>query len=131
MDATTYTKNQFVNWLVGGQDMPTSHGSVYLALHDGDPGDSGENNELNVSNYTRVEVTVSEWDITTGSFENNGLVEFPTADADWGNISHMTIWDGPNDTDNALGKTPTATTITINEDDTPVFRQGRLSGDLN
>jgi hypothetical protein len=131
MDATTYTKSQFINWLVGGQDMPTSPGSVYLALHNGDPGDSGENNELSVSNYTRVEITVSEWNITTGAFENSGIVEFPTADADWGDVSYVSIWDGPNDTDNSLGSSPTETTITINKDDTAVFRSGRLSGDFN
>lgn len=131
MDATEYTKDLYINWLVGGQEFPANHGSVYLGLHTDDPGPSGENNEVSASDYSRKEVAVSDWTIGTGTFENPDVIEFDIATSDWGTITHFSIWDGPDATDNSLGYSPLASNVTINTDDTAVFRSGKLTGEFS
>lgn len=131
-DSTSYLKNVTINWLVGGEDTPEVHNSVYVALHDGDPGDSGEQNEIDSAGYTRAEtVSGEDWDTSsTGIFENSSDILFDEAEEDWGEISHFSLWDGSEDTDNSLAKSALEETQTINSGDSAIFREGRLTGEF-
>jgi hypothetical protein len=131
-DATNYLKDEVIRWIVGGEDMPTAHGNVYVGLHTGPPGDDAQNNEVTASGYSRADtIAGNDWDVSTvGQFENTSDILFDEAEENWGDISHFSIWDGSSDTDNALGISELEATRTIEAGDSAVFRQGRLSGEL-
>lgn len=133
-DFTDYTENLTVEWLVGGTDFPASHSNVYVGLHTADPTDSGEDNEVTASSYSRAStVAGSDWTINGGTFENNGEIQFPIAQENWGTVSHFTLWDGsPNDgTNNALAVSSLDSSKEIREGDQPVFRDGVLTGQVD
>lgn len=129
-DATDYIKNQFVNWLTDAQSFDSPPGDIYVALHDGDPGSDASNNEISASGYSRYQSSIpSDWDQpSTGNFENANDFLYSQATSDWGTVSHFSLWDGPNSTDNALAQDSLSSNVTINDGDAPVFRAGNLSG---
>lgn len=130
-DFTDYTENQIANWLVGGSDMPVAHGNVYVALHTSNPSDSGENNEVSSSSYDRVQTAAgTDWNISGGEFENAVDVKFPSAQENWGAITHFTLWDGSTSSDNCLAVSPLVQTRDVNTGDTAVFRSGNLNGSV-
>lgn len=129
MDATDYVKEQFIDWVVKGEDMPLSHGSVYVGLHTGDPTSTGEENEVTADSYERVEVLVEDWNISGGSFENINDIDFPEATENWGVIEYFSIWDGPSDTDNSLGYSA-LTPEEISDGERATFRDGDLTGEM-
>ena len=130
-DFSSYTEEQIVNWMVGGEDMPVAHANVYVALHDGDPTNDGTENEITADSYDRVETTANgDWTREDNSFENAVEIEFPEATELWGDVSHFSLWDGPDDTDNAIAQSVLETTRTIDEGDAPIFREGNLSGQV-
>lgn len=130
-DFSSYTEEQIVNWMVGGEDMPVAHTNVYVVLHDGNPTNDGTANEITAGSYDRVETTANgDWTKTGNSFENAVEIEFPEATELWGDVSHFSLWDGPDDTDNAIAQSALENTRTIDEGDTPIFREGNLSGQV-
>lgn len=111
--------------------MPVAHGNVYVALHTSDPGDSGTNNEVAASSYSRVQTAAgTDWSITGGEFENSVEVSFPTAQEDWGSITHFTLWDGSTSSDNCLAVSSIVQARDVNAGDTAVFRAGNLNGSV-
>lgn len=129
---TTYVEEQIVNWIVGGEDMPIAHTNVYVALHIGDPTNDGIENEVNAMGYTRAETSANgDWSRNGNQFENAVDIEFPEAEEEWGDISHFSIWDGPDNTDNPLGQSELNITRNVSEGDAPVFRSGTLTGEIN
>jgi len=131
-DFTTYTEEQIVNWLVGGSDMPLAHGNIYVALHTSSPTNSGEDNEVTAASYSRVSTEANtDWQIADNTFDNLIDIEFPEAQEDWGDITHFTLWDGPDATDNALAWSALDTSRNIATGDAPVFRDGSLNGSVN
>ena len=131
-DFSSYVEEEIVNWMVGGEDMPLAHSSVYVALHTNNPTNDGTENEITDASYSRVETTANgDWTRTNNEFENAVDVEFPQAEEDWGDISHFSLWDGPSDTDNPLAQSELGTTRTVLSGDVPVFRVGVLTGSVN
>lgn len=133
-DFTNYTETQIVDWLVGGTDMPAAHGSVYVALHTADPGESPDGStevDSNTYTYSRFQTSAgSDWILDGDSFENDTEIEFPEADEDWGTVSHFSLWDGSEDSDNPLAKSSLDNSRTVEAGDAPVFRVGNLSGEV-
>lgn len=129
-DATNYLKGELIEWIVDGSDFDPAPTSLYVALHTDNPGDDADQFEVDAAGYSRFQTDIPEdWDIpVTGSFENTSDFVFDTAEEDWGDVSHFSLWDGPSDTDNALAQDSLLSTVTINDGDAPVFRQGNLSG---
>lgn len=134
MDATTYIQGQVSGWIAEEQTFDTPPSTIYVALHDGEPGDNAGQNELDPANgadgYSRFESTVSsDWEETSpGSFQNSVDFVFPEALEDWGTVSHFSLWDGPADTDNPIGEDSMVSSVTVSTGDAPVFRDGNLSG---
>ena len=130
---TDYVEEQIVNWMVGGEDMPTAHTNVYVSLHTNDPTNSGEENEVTVDSYSRVETTANgDWNRTEGTFENAVDIEFPEAQENWGNISHFALWDAEESAtdDNAIAQSSLQTARDVEEGDVAVFRSGNLTGEV-
>jgi hypothetical protein len=127
-DFSNYVESEIVSWMFKGEDMPVSHGDVYVALHTSDPTDSGEQNEVSAASYTRIQTATTDWTQTDNTFENASDVEYPQAQENWGTVSHFSLWDGPDDTDNALAQSSVAAAREIRSGDVAIFRQGTLTG---
>lgn len=129
-DATNYIKNELINWLVNGESFDNPPTNIYVALHNGPPGDDALNNEITAGGYSRYNSSIpDDWDIpNTGDFENSSDFVFSEATEDWGDVSHFSLWDGSTDTDNPLAQDSLLSTVTISTGDSPVFRSGNLSG---
>jgi len=129
-DATDYIKNEFVNWLTNGASFDAPPSNIYVALHNGDPGSDASANELTASGYTRYNSSIpGDWNQpATGEFENAVDFVFQEATEEWGQVSHFSLWDGPDGTDNALAQDSLVSSVTITTGDAPVFRDGNLSG---
>lgn len=73
---TDYLKNKVLNENLQG---------VYVGLFSGD-------NELNKASYTRRSIAFNS--ATEGYTSNNADILFPIAQEEWGNITHIGIFDG-------------------------------------
>lgn len=129
-DATNYLRNELIGWMVEGQEFDPSPDYLYVALHTDDPGDDATMNEVDSLGYSRYQTTIpGDWDVPqTGEFENAIDLEFQPAEENWGEITHFSLWDGPDVTDNALAQDNLADVVTVLNGDSAVFRASRLSG---
>ena len=74
----------------------TPPSNVYVALHTGDPGETGALLELSGDGYARTVVTFgAPTDAGDGNSQvtNSAAVTFPAATADWGTVTHFSLWD--------------------------------------
>jgi len=130
-DFTDYTETNIVNWMVGGVSMPSAIDPVYVALHTGNPTDSGQDNEVSASSYDRVSTQAgTDWETVDNTFTNLIDIEFPEAQEDWGNISHFSLWDASTG-GNAIASSELSQARDILTGDAPVFRDGTLNGSVN
>lgn len=88
---STYLRNKLVNhtWRNTGYTTPGT--SIYLSLHDGDPGPTGAN-EVSGGSYARLQVTA--WDAPAlRATQNTNDVTFTTLTVDLGTATNLGIWD--------------------------------------
>lgn len=65
-------------------------GSTYVGLFTAAPSDAGGGTEVSGGSYARQAVTLS----VSGNLATNGAaVEWPTATADWGTVTHLAVFD--------------------------------------
>lgn len=134
-------------WAFHGDDMPTAHTSVFVALHTGDPnadGDAttepGTENEVTATDYARVDVPTSSanWPMNTADqqqtvIENGSDISFGIASSNWGTISHFSLWTGDQGDSSAevLLASNVASSQEITENDQVRFPAGSLSAELD
>jgi hypothetical protein len=96
MSFTDYLENEVLDHILGGADYARP-ATVYIALSTTQPSDNGSGfTEPGVGAYARVAVTndATEWPAaSSGSKANANAVQFPTATADWGLITHYGLFD--------------------------------------
>lgn len=87
---TNYTENLILNWLMRGVGTPPA--AWYAALHTADPTEAGNVGELSGNGYARQLVTFSE---SSASLSDNeaDLLYGPNTDTDWGEVTHVSLWD--------------------------------------
>jgi hypothetical protein len=87
-----WAENALMDWLMGGAN-PTRPTTRYVALHTGDPGESGASNEVGAGvGYARQAVTFSA--ASGGACSNAANVVFgPASGAGFGTVTHITLWD--------------------------------------
>lgn len=70
----------------------TSPSAVYLGLHTSNPDEDDSGTEVSTSGtaYARQEATFS---VTGNTATTTGAIEFPTATADWGTVTHVGVYD--------------------------------------
>lgn len=130
-DLTTYYEKAILDHAFHGNDL-TAHTDVYIALHDADPTESGDANELDAStlSYERQSVSTSGGFTRSGSTsENANEIGFGTAAENWGTVTHFSIWDGPGSTadgDNPLYAAALDTQKTVEQNDEVRFNAGDL-----
>lgn len=70
-------------------------GSLYVSLHEGDPGEAGtqETNETAYEGYTRQAVVRSSsgWTVSGNAASNAAVIEFPVCTADPATITHFGV----------------------------------------
>ena len=88
---TNYAEALVLNWLLTATSV-TRPTATYCALHTADPTETGAVAQLTAGNgYSRQPVTFNN---AAQPFANSNLVSFgPCVTADWGTITHFSIWD--------------------------------------
>jgi hypothetical protein len=81
-----------LDWLLttGAATRPTAW---YLALFTADPGEASGGTEVTGGAYARKAVTFTRSGTAPTQAANNANIEFDTATANWGTISHAAVFD--------------------------------------
>lgn len=131
-DMADYLETELLDHIFKNIAIFGSPTSVHVALYTADPGEAGsDTNEVSDSGtaYAREQVvtTGSAWTVTGNAVTNLSDVDFGTATANWGTVTHMAI------TDNALRATGNhflngalTTSKTVNNGDSFKFAAGDI-----
>ena len=68
----------------------TSPSSVYVSLHTANPDEDASGAEVSGGSYVRQ---AGSFTVSGATATTSAAVEFPTATASWGTITHVAIWD--------------------------------------
>lgn len=117
-----YAETAVVDWLMGGAT-PSRPSARYVALHTGDPTDSGSSNELSGYGYARQAATFAA--ASSGASSTTGAITFTAAGGNWGAIGYCSIWDAST-SGNCLWQ-GACTSKTINDGDSYQFAAGALA----
>lgn len=85
-----YLENALTDHALGTADF-TSPSTVYLALYTSDPTDANTGTEVSGGSYARQSIAFAA--ASGGTASNNADVQFPTATADWGTVTHWGLFD--------------------------------------
>lgn len=69
---------------------PTRPTAWYIGLFTAAPGEAGGGTEVSGGSYARASATFT---VSGNAATNSGAIEFPTATASWGSITHAAIFD--------------------------------------
>ena len=89
MSFTNDAETRTLQWLftTGSPTRPTAW---YIGLFTAAPGEAGGGTEVSGGSYVRMAVTLS---VTGDTASNTAAVEWPTASASWGTVTHIAIFD--------------------------------------
>ena len=122
MSFSNYLETEVLDWAfsTGTATRPTSW---YLALYTAAPSDTGGGTEVSGGGYARQSVVFT---VTGNTASNNAAIEFPTATASYGTVTHIGVFDAST-AGNLLAYAALTTSKAIDTGD--VFRVP--SGDLD
>lgn len=125
MSVTLNEAQKLLEFYFDGEDR-TAPTELYVALHDGNPGDNAEENELNLDGYSRVSTDPIDW-VFDGQerVENDIEIIFGPAEEEWGDITHYSLWDSETDGE-AWFVSDLENIRTILQDDRARFAPGNL-----
>lgn len=89
MSFTNDAETRTLQWLftTGSPTRPTAW---YIGLFTAAPGEAGGGTEVSGGSYVRMAVTFT---VTGDLATNSAAVEWPTATASWGTITHIAVFD--------------------------------------
>lgn len=124
-----YLENELLDH-VWGAAAYTAPATLYLALSTADPTDDGSGiAEPSGGSYARLGVAnnLTNWPGAVAGSKSNGTdMQFVTATASWGVISHMAIFDAASG-GNMLAHAALTSSKTIDNGDTVIFETGNLT----
>lgn len=89
MSFTNDLETRVLQWaLTNGS--PTRPAAWYIGLFTAAPGETGGGTEVTGGSYARVAATFT---VTGDTASNNAALDFPTATAGWGTITHVAVFD--------------------------------------
>ena len=88
MSFTNYLETEILDHVFAGAAY-TAPSTKYLALFTGAPGETGGGTEVSGGGYARQTVAFTTSGNTTS---NNAAVEFPTATANYGTVTHVAVF---------------------------------------
>lgn len=91
MSFSNYLETEILDHVFGAAAY-TAPATLYVALHTANPDEDGSGAEVTTTGtaYARQTVTFTTSGNTTS---NDAAVEFPTATANYGTVSHVGVWD--------------------------------------
>ena len=89
MSFTNFLETEILDHVFAGAAY-TAPSTKYIALFTSAPGEAGGGTEVSGTGYARQAMVFTTSGDTTS---NSGAVEFPTAGASWGTITHVGIFD--------------------------------------
>ena len=89
MSFTNFLETEILDHVFAGAAY-TAPATKYLALYTAAPGETGGGTEVSGTGYARQTVAFTTAGNTTS---NNAAVEFPTAGASWGTVTHVGVFD--------------------------------------
>lgn len=120
-----------------GQDSSYTIGStVYVALHDGDPGADGSANEITTaSGYSRASISAPGGfdtfsDADARGIENNSNVDYSPS-GDWPTVTHVSLCEEASGGDHIAAYSLDRDRTNIIAGDTPRWRPGELRFELD
>lgn len=117
-----YSEGEVMKYLFTTSSMGTRPTAWYVALHTGDPADTGATNEVSGSSYARQSTT---WTRTGGQVVTAASITYPTVTSADYTVSYFSVWDAVTSGNCLfLGALATAKTIAVGEAAT--FAAGEL-----
>lgn len=89
MSFSDYLETKVLDHVFGGTSY-TAPTTLYVALFTAAPSDSGGGTEVSGGGYARQTIAFTTSGDTTS---NNAAIEFPTATANYGSVTHVGIFD--------------------------------------
>lgn len=124
-----YLEDALIDHIFGNSNF-TRPANIYVALFTAAPSDAGGGTEVSGDGYARQAVATgasSEWTAASGGeTENDGEIAFPEAESNWGEVTHVGLFDAST-SGNLLFHGALAANKTINSGDIFRFNAGDLS----
>lgn len=117
MSFSNFLENEVLDHVFGGNAY-TAPSTLYVGLHTSNPDEDDSGSEISTSGTAYVRKSVA-FTVTGSAADNDAAVEFDTATASWGTITHCGIYDAET-AGNLLAYAQLATAKTIDTGD--VFR---------
>jgi len=91
MSKTNYLESKVLDHTLGvtAYAMPTTYIGVFTAA----PGETGGGTEVTGGSYARVALSGKLGSASSGTTVNSADINFPTATADWGTLTHFAVFD--------------------------------------
>jgi hypothetical protein len=115
MSFTNYLETEILDHVFAGSAY-SAPSTKYLALYTAAPSETGGGTEVSGTGYVRQSVAFTTAGNTTS---NNAAVEYPTAGASWGTVTHVGVFDAST-SGNLMAYAALTTSKTIDSGD--VFR---------
>ena len=89
MSFSNYLETEILDHVFGGNAY-TSPSTLYLSLHTANPDEDGSGAEVSGGGYARQTMAMS---VTGNTASNDSAVEYPTATANYGTVTHVGVYD--------------------------------------
>jgi hypothetical protein len=86
---SNFLENKVLEHVFGGVAY-SAPATLYVGLFTSNPGETGSGTEVSGGSYARQTIAFT---VTASQASNTAAVEFPTATASWGTVSHAAIFD--------------------------------------
>ena len=94
--ATDHMESLVLTGLLNGTSITLSNAKPYIGLLTSAPTDSGGGTELSGGAYSRVQVGSAgqgDFNVVDGSATNDAEFKWEDATSDWGNVTHIAVYD--------------------------------------
>lgn len=81
-----------LNWILDPLSSPTRPSATYLALFTSNPDEDGSGTEVSTVGTAYARQTAA-FTVSGNTASNNAAIEFPTATASYGTVSHVGVYD--------------------------------------
>jgi len=89
MSFSNYLETEMLDHVFGGNAY-TAPSTLYLSLHTANPDEDGSGAEVSGGGYVRQSMAMT---VTGNTASNDSAVEYPTATANYGTVTHVGVYD--------------------------------------
>lgn len=122
MSASNYLENKLLDHMLGTAAF-TMPAQVYVGLFTAAPSDAGGGTEASGGSYARQPADFDA--AASGQAQNDGVITFPQATANWGTLTHWALFDAVSG-GNMLHSGALDASRTINDTDQFLVNDGAL-----